>query len=234
MRLLRRTCAVRDNVGSRWVACLPAATCALVRRTVRRSPGSTARACTSSWALSVTRRQRNHVKKTVGLPYAGNRTYGLKGGWGTGSALRAPRPSIPMVGGRDRLMSSRMMVAVGAASLMVAASACGGSGESASRPPSGSTTITTATLAPTSTTVVSTPSVAVPQDARASMFVTGNASPHLEAGQPGVVALLTQGSQLDQGGSLPIVVRNNTSVPVERITASATIQDSSGKLIASG
>ncbi len=33
--------------------------------------GSTTRACTSSWALSDTRRQRNHVQKTVGEPCAG-------------------------------------------------------------------------------------------------------------------------------------------------------------------
>jgi hypothetical protein len=48
-----------------------AATCVRARRDLGPAPGSTTRACTSSWAPSVTRRQRNHVKKTVGKPCAG-------------------------------------------------------------------------------------------------------------------------------------------------------------------
>jgi len=34
--------------------------------------------------------ERDHVKKIIGKAYAGNRTYGLKGGWGNGPL--APRP----------------------------------------------------------------------------------------------------------------------------------------------
>ncbi len=43
-------------------------------------------------APSAIRELRNHANKTIGNPYAGNRTYGLKGGWGIGTALRTPRP----------------------------------------------------------------------------------------------------------------------------------------------
>ena len=42
-----------------------------VKRTAGPAPGSTTRACTSSWAPSDTRRRRNHVQKTVGKPCAG-------------------------------------------------------------------------------------------------------------------------------------------------------------------
>lgn len=73
-----------------------------------------------------------------------------------------------------------------------------------------------------------------PKNARASMFVTGNASPVLPAGKSGVVALVSEGARTDQSGSLPVVMRNNTSHTVARITASGTIQNASGKLIATG
>ncbi len=47
-----------------------AATYGPVRRPAVPGPGSTTRACTSSWALSDTRRQRNQFQKTVGELYA--------------------------------------------------------------------------------------------------------------------------------------------------------------------
>ena len=56
-----------------------------------RKSGSTGTPCTGSAAPSAIRRQRNHAKKIIGKPYAENRSYGLKGGWGNGSA-RTPRP----------------------------------------------------------------------------------------------------------------------------------------------
>jgi hypothetical protein len=72
------------------------------------------------------------------------------------------------------------------------------------------------------------------KDARASIFVTGNVSPKLPAGTSGVVALVARAAKLDSSNVLAIVVRNNTSEAVERITASATIENSSGTLIGSG
>jgi len=72
------------------------------------------------------------------------------------------------------------------------------------------------------------------KDARASIFVIGNASPKLPAGTSGVVALVARAAKLDSSNSLGIVVRNNTSEAVERITASGTIEDSAGNLIGSG
>lgn len=72
------------------------------------------------------------------------------------------------------------------------------------------------------------------KNARASIFVTGNASPVLPVGRPGVVALISEGARMDQSGELPVVVRNNTSHTVARITAAGTIKNASGKLIATG
>ena len=63
-RLAFRTCP------SCWSSSV-VATCGRARRALGPAPGSTTRACTSSWALSDTRRQRNHVQKTVGELYAG-------------------------------------------------------------------------------------------------------------------------------------------------------------------
>jgi len=45
-------------------------------------PGSTTRACTSSWAPSDIRRQRNHVQKTVGELYAGEPHVQIERGMG--------------------------------------------------------------------------------------------------------------------------------------------------------
>ena len=55
-------------------------------------PGSTTRACTSSWAPSDTRRQRNHVQKTVGKPYAGKPHVRIERGMGNRACSAAPRP----------------------------------------------------------------------------------------------------------------------------------------------
>lgn len=114
--------------------------------------------------------------------------------------------------------------------------------ETAARPPA-----TPQETQPTPTITAQTPSDApaaaptpvptislTPQDARASIFVIGNASPKLAAGELGVVTVVARATKLDGSGSLAIVVRNNTSQAVERITASGTIDDSAGNLIGSG
>jgi hypothetical protein len=51
-----------------------------------------ARPFTACAAPSAIRRQRNHAQKIIGKPYAENRTYGPKGGWGnrTHSGTGAP------------------------------------------------------------------------------------------------------------------------------------------------
>jgi hypothetical protein len=69
-----------------------AATCAPVRWTRGRRPGSTTRACTSSWALSATRRQRNHAQKTVGKPCAGKPHARIERGMGNQGRNAAPAP----------------------------------------------------------------------------------------------------------------------------------------------
>jgi hypothetical protein len=63
-----------------------------VRRDVGPRPGSTTRACTSSWAPSVTRRQRNHVQKTVGKPCAGKPHARFERGKGRQGRNAAPAP----------------------------------------------------------------------------------------------------------------------------------------------
>jgi RNA-directed DNA polymerase len=68
-----------------------AGTCPPGRRTSGPGNGCTGWALTNSPGRSAIRRRRNHVKKIIGKPYAGNRTYGLKGGWGNGP-VQAPRP----------------------------------------------------------------------------------------------------------------------------------------------
>src|SRR5258708_36992603 len=69
-----------------------AATYVPVRWTDGRAPGSTTRACTSSWALSDTRRRRNHVQKTVGEPYAGEPLVRIERGMGN----RARKSTAPL------------------------------------------------------------------------------------------------------------------------------------------
>ena len=64
----------------------------LISTTPRDAAALRGTTCIAFVAPSATRGQRNHAKKTIGKPYAGNRTYGLKGQWGTGSAWRTPIP----------------------------------------------------------------------------------------------------------------------------------------------
>jgi len=66
--------------------------CGLVRPGGGRRPGSTTRACISSWAPSDTRRQRNHVQKTVGKPCAGKPHARFERGMGKQGRYAAPAP----------------------------------------------------------------------------------------------------------------------------------------------
>jgi hypothetical protein len=77
-----------------------------------------------------------------------------------------------------------------------------------------------------------TPKSLKPRDARASAFVGGNASPRLPVGRPGVVVIAHGPYQ--QELSLPVVVRNNTSRQVLRISVSGTATTPGGKLLATG
>ena len=69
-----------------------AATCARAKPILGPAPGSTTRACISSWAPSVTRKLRNHVNKTVVKPCAGKPHARIERGMGTRSARRTLRP----------------------------------------------------------------------------------------------------------------------------------------------
>ena len=71
-------------------------------------------------------------------------------------------------------------------------------------------------------------------DEKASKILVGNIWPSLPPGQANELSIIAQGTQTDQSGSLPVVVRNNTSEPVIAVGTSATVRDTTGKLIASG
>ncbi|MHB1403921.1 MAG: FxLYD domain-containing protein [Thermoleophilia bacterium] len=74
-------------------------------------------------------------------------------------------------------------------------------------------------------------------DEKTSRILVGNTWPSLPTGQANEVSIVAQGSQIDENGlsgALPVVIRNNTSDPVIAISASATVRDAGGKLIASG
>src|ERR1700683_5594574 len=90
------------------------ATCAPSRLTLVPAPGSTTRACLISVAPSDTRKLRNHVKKTVGKPYAGKPHVRIERGMGNqvrssdtaplttngrrGGVARAPGARSPALG----------------------------------------------------------------------------------------------------------------------------------------
>jgi hypothetical protein len=135
-------------------------------------------------------------------------------------------------------MYSRIVATFAALATVSLVAGCGGvsSGGVAdgSRSSTGHQASTFTSVAPGSPRASGAPGNPTARSARASIFVTGNASPVLPAGRPGVVALVSEGSHIDQSGSLPIVVRNNTSHVVARISASGTIQNADGKLIATG
>jgi hypothetical protein len=135
-------------------------------------------------------------------------------------------------------MYSRTLATLAAFGVMLLAAGCGGvslgdatGGPQGSIGSQGSTFTSVAPGSPSPPKALVKPQA---KNARTSMFVAGNASPVLPIGKPGVVALVSEGARIDQSGSLPIVVRNNTSHTVARITASGTIQNASGKLIATG
>jgi hypothetical protein len=71
------------------------------------------------------------------------------------------------------------------------------------------------------------------KDARASLYVGGNASPRLPAGKPGRLAVVAYGPY-QQELSIPVVVRNNTQRTVVRISVSGTASAPGGRLLATG
>lgn len=91
---------------------------------------------------------------------------------------------------------------------------------------SGKTTTTEAT-----TTTAAEP--AKPADARASNLLQGNASPPLPAGGPGGIAVIATGSSVGEDGSLPVVVRNNTTSVAYDIEATGRARQGA-QLVGSG
>lgn len=76
-----------------------------------------------------------------------------------------------------------------------------------------------------------------PQDALATPYLQGNASPPLPAGVPKRVSVLGIGQQQIQYGiasnSLPVVVRNNTCKLLTDVKVTGTLRDAAGQLLAS-
>lgn len=97
-----------------------------------------------------------------------------------------------------------------------------------------------ATDAPTTvaeTTPTTTPSTGQPAAPDASLYVEaiGDISTlELPVGDPGAVSVVTVAAALDRTGSLPLVVRNNTTKSVGAIDVTGIARDSSGGLAASG
>ncbi|MFM9112882.1 MAG: hypothetical protein ACKOPB_06495, partial [Actinomycetota bacterium] len=56
----------------------------------------------------------------------------------------------------------------------------------------------------------------------------------LPAGDPGVVAIVAATLALDSSGSLPVIVRNNTSKPIGTIDVTGIARDAAGNLAGSG
>jgi len=73
----------------------------------------------------------------------------------------------------------------------------------------------------------------VPADARASAFVSGNASPELPAGELGGVAIIALG-QFAGKSSVRFVARNNTTEAIGRIEVSAVACTADGSMFAVG
>lgn len=73
-----------------------------------------------------------------------------------------------------------------------------------------------------------------PADAQSSFYVKGNASPPLQAGEPGKISVIAVGPRTSDSDSVDIVVRNNTAKSVRRIAVSAVARTGDGKLYASG
>ena len=71
-----------------------------------------------------------------------------------------------------------------------------------------------------------------PLDARHALYVEGNASPALPAGQPDLVAVVARGKY--RAGEIPIVVRNNTPTTVRDIRVGALATSPAGKVLATG
>ncbi len=129
-------------------------------------------------------------------------------------------------------MLSRSLGMLSATCAVLIVVGCGDAGSSSSV--NGSPESTFTTVEPGYPSALATPAKLVGRNARSSILVTGNSSPSLPSGSPGVIALISEAPQLNESDELPIVVRNNTAQAVERITASATIRGVSGKLIATG
>lgn len=71
-----------------------------------------------------------------------------------------------------------------------------------------------------------------PLDARHSPYIDGNRSPRLPAGHPGKLDIIAVGPY--DGTSVPVVVRNNTSRTVTRITVKGAAVTAGGALLGTG
>lgn len=126
---------------------------------------------------------------------------------------------------------NRLALAAGAALLTVPLVACGSrsaeSGSAASKPSGSSATVSTPASTPSSA-----PSAA---PFNVGGYLAGTAKPSLPAGEPGQVAVVSQGplKKPGVGAVLPVAFRNNTSAAVSHIDLTATAR-LNGKLVASG
>lgn len=96
----------------------------------------------------------------------------------------------------------------------------------------------TATLRLPTATPTSTASPLQPADARASAYVGGNASPDLPDGEAGRLSVVATGkyrvSRFSDSTTIPLVVRNNTTKPVVRVSVLAAAYSTDGQLFAIG
>lgn len=72
-----------------------------------------------------------------------------------------------------------------------------------------------------------------PLDARASRFVSGNASPALPDGEPGQVSIIVMG-EIGGQSYVPLILRNNTGDTITRIGLFAVARTSDGEMFAVG
>jgi len=79
-------------------------------------------------------------------------------------------------------------------------------------------------------------SAVAPLPVNSGGLLAGTARPSFPAGKPGAIEVVATGEIVDDpsGAYLPIAIRSNVAEPVGRVVVAATIQDATGKQIASG
>ncbi|HZE49677.1 MAG TPA: hypothetical protein VE074_08945 [Jatrophihabitantaceae bacterium] len=87
-----------------------------------------------------------------------------------------------------------------------------------------------------STTPATSAGAGGPLPVNSGRLLAGTARPSFSSGTPGTIQVVATGEIVDDpaGAYLPIAIRSNVAEPVARVVVAATIQDATGKQIASG